>query len=310
MEQRALTLYRSGKRVSGITFSAGGNVSMVLYDKVLQGRLRGKRHMEPIWQAAGWTPGVSVTRNEARLRRPAVRELGFVGEARSCLDDPWECLTHLLAIFAAVVGRSEECPNDVDVAWIRRVVPVEGDTNRSRWPTDPAWKVVQSATFADAPFEARRLIRCKVRGGDVTVLDGVNLGCLVSRVADLHPNGGDWTLSRAVGEAFPAWEALERKKAAVGKDFGELVRERRRQRGLPLPVADKVLPFRPTAGSASSVEVGESRIVEAWGELLAAEQAGRSRHVLHELEDAYLAEMETYRRASGSQIGTAIVSCE
>jgi len=30
----------------------------------------------------------------------------------------------------------------------------------------------------------------------------------------------------------------------AGRDFGKLVREQRRQRGPPLPVADKVLPFR------------------------------------------------------------------
>src|SRR5262249_41450506 len=94
------------------TFSPGGDLSMVLYDKVLQGRLSGKRHMEPLWAASGWQPGVSVTRHEARLRRPAVREVGLVGEARSCLDDPWECLTHLTAIFAAGSGprRRRELP--------------------------------------------------------------------------------------------------------------------------------------------------------------------------------------------------------
>ena len=129
-----------------MTFSSpGGDVSMVLYDKVLQGRLRGKRHMEPIWTAAGWQPGVSVTRNEARLRRKAVRELGFIGEVRACLDDPWECLTHLSAIFGAVVGKAEECPDVTDVAWIRRVVPQEGiptaragrPTQHGRWSSQP-----------------------------------------------------------------------------------------------------------------------------------------------------------------------------
>lgn len=98
---------------------------------------------------------------------------------------------------------------DTQLRAIHRVVPQEGDSNRSRWPTDPAWKVIQSATFADAPAEARRLIRRKVRSGDVQKLDRVNFGCLISRVADQHLNGGTWTLSRAVGEAFPAWEALE-----------------------------------------------------------------------------------------------------
>src|SRR5262249_37350843 len=148
-----------GRRVSGMTFSPGGDISMVLYDKVLQGRLSGKRHMEPLWAAAGWQPGVPVTRHEARLRRPAVRELGLVGETRSCLDDPWDCLTHLQDILAAVVGHADaeegREAGDGDVAWIRRVIPEEGDANRSRWPTDPVWRVVQSATFADVPAEAR-----------------------------------------------------------------------------------------------------------------------------------------------------------
>src|SRR5262249_50375131 len=232
---------------SGMTFSPGGTVSMVLYDKVLHGRLSGKRHMEPLWAAAGWQPGVPVTRHEARLRRPTVRELGLVGEARSCLADPWECPTHLGAIFAAVVGGAdaEPCPEAVDVAWIRRVVPQAGDTNRSRWPTDPVWRVVQSATFADAPAEARHLIRRRQRGTDVAVLDRGQFGYLISRVALQHPDGGQWTLSRALGEALRALEALEAKKTHAGKDFGELVRERRRQRGLPLPIADKVLLLRP-----------------------------------------------------------------
>ena len=61
----------------------------------------------------------------------------------------------------------------------------------------------------------------------------MEFGCLVSRVAKLHPNGGEWTLSRALGEAATSLEALEAKKGMAGKDFGELVRERRRQRGLP-----------------------------------------------------------------------------
>lgn len=70
---------------------------------------------------------------------------------------------------AAVVGRAESCPDPVGVAWIRLVAPEESDSRRSRWPTDPVWRVVQSATFADAPAEARRLIRRKQRGQDVSL---------------------------------------------------------------------------------------------------------------------------------------------
>jgi hypothetical protein len=313
VEDRAVTVHGFGTRVSGMTFSPGGDISMVLYDKVLQTRLSGKRHMEPIWAAAGWQMGVPVTRHEARLRRRAVRELGLVGEARSCLDDPWEFLTHVKDMFAAVVGRSDPCPDAVDVAWIRRVGPDASDANRSRWPTDPIWQVVQRATFADGPAEVRRLIRRRQRGGDVQVLDTVQYGCLVSRVAQLHPNGGAWTLSRALGEALPSLEALEAHKTRAGKDFGELVRERRRQRGLPLPLAEKVLPFRPATSEAyvegsvvdklppdgmdaevvaasSAEDGGEMRLAAAWNQLAAAEQRQASARELQALESAFFHE--------------------
>ena len=309
--ERAVTTFHSGKRISGMTFSPGGDVSMVMYDKVLQARLSGKRHMEPIWAASGWQPGVSVTRHEARLRRPAVRELGLPHDLRPCLDDPWEFLEHQKDVFAAVVGRSEPCPDAVDVAWIRRVVPEESDARRARWPTDPVWQVVQSATFADAPAEARRLIRRKQRGHDVKVLDHGQYGYLASRTAILHPEGGQWTLSRALGEARPQLEAVEREQ---GIEFGELVRERRRQRGLPLPIAEKVLPFRPSqageranapvsgesGGEPSGVDGALARAAEAWEFLAVAEAASRPRKELDRLEEAYHVELATYRAVAGA----------
>ncbi len=330
VEDRAVTVYGFGTRISGMTFSPGGDVSMVLYDKPLQARLRGARHMEPIWAAAGWTPSVPVTRHEARLRRPAVRELELPGDLRSCLDDPWECLTHLKDIFCAVVGRAEACPDATDVAWIRLVVPDERDTNQSRWPTDPAWRVVQSATFADAPAEARHLIRRRQRGADVAVLDAVQFGCLVSRAAKLHPDGGHWTLSRALGEAAASLQALEAKKGRAGRDFGELVRERRRQRGLPVPIADTVLPFRfaraeahpeapdaPAADVASSanradvahaddgvvswprgrVHLTEEQLREAFVALTRAEASRAPQRTLALIEAAYACALATYEAA-------------
>jgi hypothetical protein len=174
--------------------------------------------------------------------------------------------------------------------------------------------VVQSATFADAPAEARRLIRRRQRGAEVTKLDNVQFGCLISRTAKLHPEGGTWTLSRALGEVSGSLETIEAKKTLAGKDFGELVRERRRQFGLPLPIGDKVLPFRlrpsidatpgyqpltsdehlPLADpSRQRVTLAEGRVAHAWAQLQEAEQVGRSRRVLDGLEAAYLAELAT-----------------
>jgi hypothetical protein len=320
VEQRAVTTFRSGTRISGMSFSPGGDVSMVLYDKPLQARLSGKRHMEPIWAAAGWAKGTPVTRHEARLRRPAVRELGLPHDLRPCLDDPWEFLSHQKDVFAAVVGRAEECPDAVDVAWIRRVVPEKSDSRRSRWPTDPVWRVVQSATFAEAPAEARRLIRRRQRGHDTKKLDQGQYGYLASRTAILHPNGGQWTLSRAIGEALPQLEAVEREQ---GLPFGELVRERRRKRGLPLPIAEKVLPLLPCATSEAASDdspliaadgepalndplhrraaLAEARVAETFEALQDAELHGTSQRILDHLEAAYLTEMATYRAIVGEE---------
>ncbi len=326
VEHRAVTTFRSGGHISGMTFSPGGDVSMVLYDKPLQARLSGKRHMEPIWASAGWRRGVPVTRHGARLRRPAVRELGLPHDLRPCLDDSWEFLTHQKDVFAAVVRRAEECPDAVEVAWIRRVVPEESDTRCSRWPTDPTWRVIQSATFADAPAEARRLIRRRQRGHDTKKLDQGQYGYLASRTAILHADGGQWTLSRAIGEALPQLEAVEREQ---GKDFGELVREKRRQCGLPLPLADNVLPFRaavreeqaqlgkdpapdaalgdtPSDPIRARVARAEARVAEAWAQLAEAEHAESSRRVLDGLEEAYLAEL-TAHRATIAQVPNTVL---
>ena len=120
------------------------------------------------------------------------------------------------------------------------MVPEESDSRRSRWPTDPVWHVVQSATFADAPAEARRLIRRKQRGHDVKVLDHGQYGYLASRTAILHPDGGQWTLSRALGEALPQLEAVEREQ---GKSSANWCASGGGS-GAPLPIAEKVLPFR------------------------------------------------------------------
>ncbi len=96
------------------------------------------------------------------------------------------------------------------------------------------------------------------------------------------------------------------------------MRERRRQRGLPLPIADKVLPFcaavydephdEDPAADASDCDTvnaprqgpearAESRVSEAWARLAAAEQAGSTRPVLEGLEEAYHAEVAAYRAA-------------
>ena len=155
----------------------------------------------------------------------------------------------------------------------------------------------------------------------MAVLDRGQYAYLVSRVALQHRDGDHWTLFRALGEALPALEALEATMTQRGHDFGELVRERRRQRGLPVPIADKVLPFRsascsemgvvelpeaaPAELSSSNAEaaarlrlkLAEVRMMEAWLQLDQSELQGSSQRKLSGLEAVYLHESRTYKAA-------------
>jgi hypothetical protein len=336
-EERASTVYTWGRRLSGVTFSPGGAISFVLYDKLQQGRLTGKRHMEPIWAANGWKEGEPVTRHEARLRRDGLRGLALVdtgaqggGEVSVAPqpspipDDPWQFLAYLADVFGLVVGRPNACPDAVNVAWIRRVVPDEGDANRSRWPTDPVWCVVQAPTFVDAPAQARRLIRRTQHATDVERLDKGLRGYLVSRTAYRHPDMTKWELSQAMHEVY---DTLERELGQIGTDFADLVRERRRDRGLPVPAAAKVLPSRllppeiqvaaevatgdaafynepPTRGEATEqqraewrIRLAERRMREAHLLLEEAEIRGDRGVILEELEAAFHVEVTAHMAA-------------
>ncbi len=322
IEERASTSYQWGNRLSGITFSPGGAISFAIYLKRLESRLRGKVHMFPLWKAAGWDGEEEVTRFEARLRRDALRELrlllGSSGdrgeEARPCLDDPYEMLHHLPELFAAIVGRIDDCPDAINTAWIRLVNPREDESNRSRWDTDPAWRVVQSATFADAPVAARRLIRRKQRAHDAQKLVAAQYGYLISFVAAQHQEGEQWDVSRAIGELA---QALVKESEKPKKDFGALVRQRRKERGLPVIPREPFLPAlhpdphiepRPSLAVAQEgtdpveearirVTIAEFRLQQALSALEHAEERLPSAHEVELLESTYLGELATYEAA-------------
>jgi hypothetical protein len=259
-DERSAQVYCWGKRLSGVTWSPGGAISFVQYDKTLEGRLRNKRFMEPIWRAAGWNDKTSVIRHEARLRRDALRILGLPRELQGSLDNPWTFLEHLSEVWGYVVGQHAHTDEvtttctalspQVDVAWIRRVIP-DGDTNRSRWPTDPVWRLVQVAPFTDAPAKARRLMRREQHVHAIEQLDAGAYGYLVSRTALLHPKGETFDVSMGLRGFF---DALTKIAAQPEKDFGALVRKRRRNRGLPVAPAGKVLPFLPASNGDNAVE--------------------------------------------------------
>jgi len=240
--QRSVMSYIWGKRLSGVAFSPGGAVSFVMYRKDWEGRLKNKRHMEPLWKAAGWDGKEPVTRHEARLLREPLRELRVVGSDRAILDDPWTFLDHLSQLWARMVGQADTCPEMVDVAWLRRVVPRAGESNRSRWDTDPVWRVVQQATFTPASLAIRRLVRRIQHEHEVRRLDKGILGYVAKREALLHPDPAGRDISLALRDLV---EPLDRELYGKGEHFDQAVRRKRQEAGLPVRLATKVLPLRP-----------------------------------------------------------------
>jgi hypothetical protein len=156
------------------------------------------------------------------------------------LDDPRVFVQYLPEIMALMVGKPAECPDAVEVAWLRRVEPQDEDTNHSRWPTDAAWRVVQAAKFTYASKEVRQLTReVQTTHAIDKRVQGVH-GGLISFAALIDDDAEHWDLSHAVREVIP-W--LEAEAIEGERDFGKLVRERRRKLGLPVQIEARVLPF-------------------------------------------------------------------
>jgi hypothetical protein len=331
---RAVTSYRRGKRLSGLTWSAGGPISVVLYRKDWELSRRQRAYMEPLWTAAGWQREEPVTRTEVRLRRPAFRALRLpnVPDAHA-LDNPWVMLDHLEEIFATVVGVADEpCPDAVNVSWLRLVVPSEQETNHARWETDPTWQVIQVAQFTPtaALAQARRLIRRTEHTRCAEQLDGILYGLLVRRVAELHPEGDQWDVSRAVGDVVPALTELA---GRPDKEFGQRVRARRQELGLPVAPAGKVLPLRasqpppesPEALAALDVEppdaeteqeravwrlrLAERRMREAHLALEEAEQRGVSAREVERLATVFDQAMAVYEAAQAAVLAWSEHAC-
>ena len=220
-------------------------------------------------------------------------------------------------------GASTICTTNasqVDVAWIRRVVP-DADSNRSRWPTDPVWQLVQAASFTEASTKARRIMRREQHVHAVEQLDVGAYGYLISRTALLHPQGETFDVSMGLRGLV---QALTQIAAAPKKDFGDLVRQRRRKRGLPVAPPSKILPYLPapvnddpaelarldaaadrllhTEGGSNELHTARIRLAgrrvrEAF---IALEEAERREHIpawkRRRLEDAYALEITMYER--------------
>lgn len=261
-DEQGAVVHLWGQRASGFAFSPGADLSAVWYDKLLEERQSGKWWMEAIHVAGGWQPHMDLTRVEVRFRRGALRELAAQvgatpkGEGADWFDDPWQCFDHLQDLWAYFVGLSPEADAAPDVThrgWMRLVMPDGQDSNRSRWPTDPLWELLQRARFhAEAtPLPLKRAPHVR---HDLDLVDAELYGLLKLRAA---LRGEYLDITATLSQELRAFaDHMEEVDAERGRDFAEEVREKARMLGKPVPLrAYSILA--PTALSMQAGEVAE-----------------------------------------------------
>ena len=139
------SIKRRWKRITGLPFGKrNAAVSAILYDKTHEIRYQSaeKAWMYEVWQVKmdkeTKRPVCPVWRLEMRFKRKALHEGG--------IESLWDLLKRLPDLWAYAVGHVGGGADGLPDGWLRYVEPAE-DTNRSRWPVDPLWEVVQ-APFA------------------------------------------------------------------------------------------------------------------------------------------------------------------
>lgn len=190
-------------------------------------------------------------RVEARFRRGVLRELTHAhgqpeGEhtgSAKWFEDPWIALDHLDDLWAYFAGLPPEVDTTPDVTyrgWMRLAIPDKNDSNRSRWPTDPVWLLIQRAGFTTGTTPAALTRHPKV-AHDLDQVDAELYGLLKLRAA---LRGEYLDTSATLSLELRAFASrMDEVDAEREWDFAEEVREKARMLGKPLPIrATTTLP--------------------------------------------------------------------
>lgn len=146
-------------RLTGLPFgSRKGAVSALIYDKYHRIRYseKEKEWMFDIWAQARdehgnpvWDGEATVWRIELRFRRDALSEMKQEGVFHG-IDDVYDLEARLPGLWSYGVGHVNGDEEGNPDGWMRYIVPTE-DTNRSRYPVHPDWKVIQQAFQVPTP---------------------------------------------------------------------------------------------------------------------------------------------------------------
>ncbi|HEY6428716.1 MAG TPA: hypothetical protein VIX84_15955 [Acidimicrobiales bacterium] len=196
--------YESGKVVTGFSFGSRRTqrISARLYDKTAEMTLKGTDWWELVW-GERHTPGVPVWRIEFEVGRTALSALELYRPE---------------AVLAAAPSLWRYCTTD----WLTLRSPT-GDANRSRWPLDARWGVVQSATLAHGGTELS-FIRQRKQASSIHRLMPALVGYLVAFAI--------WAGTTDLKNTLEALSvSVENDEIIRRMTFAERVQRRRAERG-------------------------------------------------------------------------------
>jgi hypothetical protein len=230
--------YSYGKQTTGFTFGKDGKgrspLSCRIYDKTREIEVSGKVWMQDIWQVYGWPGYGRVWRVECSIKREVLHELLQEDTGSWGIEDAYMLPEVLPMLWAYAVGQVNGGPDGLPDGWLRCVVS-NGEKNRSRWPTHPAWKVVQAAFTQPGQSSEQfgRIIRKRHQEHSIEKGLEAVMGYLTSLAAwagdDLAEEGVDLSVVLH-WLAKEGGEYLER----VERDFSAEVQRKRVKFGLAL----------------------------------------------------------------------------
>jgi hypothetical protein len=219
--------YSYGLHGTGFDFSRKGPMSCRIYDKTREVKKSGKTWLPDLWRSRGWDEAISpeVWRTEFSFGREVLRDFKY-GDIFHGIEDAYELPELLEILWAYAAG----CPGGAAGApdgWLRCVIPTD-DKNRARWPTHPAWSVVQSAftDLQETPVHFEQMIRKAKENHSVAKGVEALIGYATSVSSWV---GGDLATSETDLSMFLHWflGEGERYLERTGRTFGdEVVRKR------------------------------------------------------------------------------------
>jgi hypothetical protein len=233
--------YSVGFQRTGYDFSRGkhgsSSLSCRMYDKSREIKQSGKEWFLDLWHTHGWSEEDGcVWRVEFCFKREVLHELQQENISHEVvfwgIEDAYELPERLPVLWAYATGQVDGGTDGVPDGWLRCVLP-NGDKNRSRWPTHPVWKLIQTAFIdpVEVPPHFGKIVRKRWEEHNIDKGIEAVMGYLTSLAAwaggELAEDGIDLSvvLHWLVGKGG---DYLER----VGRDFSTEVQRKRLKFGL------------------------------------------------------------------------------